>query len=166
MATLSAAMPFLLRNEGGKVNDSADPGGATNHGVTFIAAQRLLGFTTLDQLWNITPDQLLQVYGSPEYWRYDGVSDQRVASKLFDIGVDCGLGTEVRCLQKILGVADDGVWGPATLAATNAQEPNQLLQALCEAAREHYIAVAQAHPREGKFLNGWEKRAEEIPDAA
>jgi lysozyme family protein len=166
MASLAAAMPFLLRDEGGWSDDPADPGGATMHGVTFRTAQRLLGFTTPDQLRAITPDQLMQVYGTPDYWRYDGIQDQRVATKIFDIGVDVGLGTEVRILQKVLGVAEDGVWGPATQAATNAQDPDQLLQALCDAAKEHYIAVAQAHPVEGKFLNGWEHRAEEIPDAA
>jgi lysozyme family protein len=165
MSTLAAAMPFLRRDEGGFSNNPADPGEATMCGVTLRTAQRLLGITTVEELKAITPAQLEIVYGSPDFWRYDGIKDQRVATKLFDIGVDIGLGTEVGICQKILGITVDHCYGPKTEAAINAADPDQLLSALCEAAKEYYISVAEKNPREGIFLNGWEFRAEEVPSA-
>ena len=166
MASLQAAMPFLLRHEGRWSNNVNDPGGATMRGVTFRTAQRLLGFTTLDQLRNISEDQLEQVYGSPDYWRYDGINDQRCATKIFDIGVNVGLGTEVHVLQSVLGITADGCYGPHTEAAVNAADLDQLLQQLCTAAVAHYQAIAQAHPEEATFMNGWIARANDIPEAA
>jgi lysozyme family protein len=134
-------------------------------GVTFHTAQRILGFTMLDELRNISEAQLEQVYGAPDFWRYDGITDQRVATKLFDIGVNVGLGTEVKIAQEILAIGADGCYGPHTEAAINAADPEEFLQQLCAAAVEHYRAIVAEHPEESEFLTGWLTRAADIPAA-
>ena len=43
MANVDILLPFILKYEGGFVNDPADSGGATNKGVT-IATWRSVGY--------------------------------------------------------------------------------------------------------------------------
>ena len=166
MACLAAAMPFLLRNEGGDSDLKGDPGARTRCGIStpeladFNRRHPDLGYPS--DPWELNHAQIATIYDL-DFWRYDGIQDQRVATKLFDIGVNVGLGTEVHILQRLLGVTSDGVYGPATEAAVNAREPLDLLKGLCEAAKEHYLAVAKAHPDETRFLDDWERRAEEMP---
>ena len=47
------------------------------------------------------------------YWSFDGVQEQDIAWKMFDMAVNLGLGTAIKLCQCALGVAADGKWGPA-----------------------------------------------------
>jgi type VI secretion system secreted protein VgrG len=86
------------------------------------------------------------------------IISQVVASKVFDMGVNMGIGTAVKILQKALGVAVDGVFGSGTLAAVNAAS-DALLPAYKQALAAHYQSIVAAKPAEAKFLNGWLARA-------
>jgi len=55
---------------------------------------------------------------------------------------------------------EDGVFGPATIAAFNSLSPIALYQLLCEWSRRHYQHVASIDPAQAVNLAGWMKRAD------
>ena len=168
MATLAQALPWVLLHEGGWSDDPADPGGATNFGITLVTAQRH-GIMTKDELRAITPEQVEAIYRQ-DYWRFDRVDDQRVATKIFDLCVNVGMHAAVYMVQEALNglgadLDDDGRWGPMTQACVNATQPDKLLRLLCGEARDYYMAIVDHRPESAKFLRGWLSRAADLPDS-
>ncbi|MGH8083083.1 MAG: glycosyl hydrolase 108 family protein, partial [Lysobacter sp.] len=97
MADFDSYFPQLLRFEGGYVDDPADPGGATNMGITLgtfqAHAQSLLGIApTLDNLRALTVPQAGVLYKTL-YWDTiygDALSTQELAELIFDFKVNAG----------------------------------------------------------------------------
>ncbi len=161
MADYLPAINYVLPNEGGYSNDPADPGGATKFGIL----QR--DWPEVD-IASITVEQAIAWY-QPNYWNkapYSALTNQQVASKLFDMHVNCGLKTAVMVAQQALGfsVADvDGNFGPATLAAINAADPSSFLAQVIILLDQHYNHLVQLHSGLQKFLGGWIARAGRLP---
>ena len=169
MADLGLALPFILRHEGGWSDDPDDPGGATNYGITLATAQRH-GIRTKDELRDITPEQVEEIYRQ-DYWRFNGLVNQRVATKLFDLAVNLGLASASRMAQEVLNdlgadLSEDGHWGPHTEAALNVAPSERLLDHLCREAADYYQALAAHRPTSEKFLRGWLARAADLPREA
>ena len=151
MADFNEAVQLTLRNEGGYVNNSADPGGATNMGVE----QRDLPNTPIQTL---TVAQAMAFYQAG-YWKplYNQITSQIVGNKLFDLGVLFGIGEAVKILQQVVGAVPDGNFGPATLAAVNA-EGDSLLGAYQAAMIQRAENIVAMRPTESIFLAGWTRR--------
>lgn len=172
---LDEALAFTFKNEGGYVNHPSDPGGATNFGIIqrnldrWNGAHPELGFP--GDVRNLTHEQATAIYRA-DYWRWDDIAEPTIAIKLFDIGVNCGTGTSIKLLQKAINalaqppLSVDGKLGPATLAAANALQGTALMQALCEAQRDYYLAIIASNPSQAVFKEGWMKRAARIPEVA
>ena len=63
MADYRRLVPFILKKEGGFVDDPDDLGGATNKGVTFATFQYYMGKNkTIDDLKHITDDQWMVIF--------------------------------------------------------------------------------------------------------
>ncbi len=152
MADFDIAVQLTLKNEGGFVDNPADPGGATNMGVE----QRDLPSIPIRGL---TVAQAMAYYRET-YWKplYSNISSQAIASKLFDLGVLFGVGTAVKNLQGALGLLSDGVFGPVTLAAVNEEKPDELLSKFQMKMRARAQAIAIMNPAEVQFLDGWLRR--------
>lgn len=168
MAEFSKALPYALSHEGGWSDDPDDPGGATNFGITLEVAQHH-GVQTKEALRAITPEKVSEIYHA-SYWRFGGIFDQRVATKIFDMGVNFGLRTAVRMAQEIMNslgayLQVDGIMGPNTESCINAVDPEQLLQLLCMACENRYLAIVDRRPASAKYLKGWLHRALELPNA-
>jgi lysozyme family protein len=172
MTDFAKALAYTLKWEGGWSDDPADPGGATNHGITLKTAQRY-GIKTKEELRAISPERVAEIYEAG-YWRFGDGEDQRVATKLFDMAVNMGPETAIRLLRKALGAlpdtptADGGPSGagPArpTLDAANGVGPPLLLACLREVCAAHYRAIVARRPASAKFLKGWLRRAAEVPN--
>ena len=152
MSSFEIAVAITLQHEGGYVNDPADPGGATNMGIT----QRDLPDTPIQ---NLTVAQAVAYY-SNTYWKglYSSLTSQQLANKLFDWGVLFGVGTAVKVLQGVLGIKQDGLFGPASLAAVNATDGVMLLEEYKNSMLIHASRVVAANPTLTKFLAGWVRR--------
>jgi lysozyme family protein len=167
MADFALALPYVLKHEGGFVDDADDPGGATNHGITLAVAQRH-GVGTVEDLKAITDEKVAQIYRA-DYWRFNGIQSQQVATKLFDMAVNMGVVSAVKLAQECLNdkgaaLSEDGLYGFKTEACVNAVSSDHMLSMLCEAARGHYLDIVVKRPKSMKFLGGWLKRAVEIPE--
>ena len=150
MARFDLAILTVLRNEGGLVEDPADPGGLTNYGISQKS------YPSLD-IRSLTRAQAMEIY-LRDFWKFDGILDQPIATKVFDATVNMGH-TAIKILQRILGVPDDGVYGPTTEKAVNVTNPGVLLGRFRTALVDHYEAIVTANPSQAKFLDGWLRRA-------
>jgi lysozyme family protein len=183
MKSVETLAEEIVAREGGFVNDPADPGGATNHGVTMNTLRRL-GIdvnrdTRIDELdvRALTSRQAVDIY-LEHYYRRTGVGalPEVLQPSVFDMYVNAG-GNAVKVLQRLLismGFAcdADGQIGPQTIrAAQLAYEaaPDHLANAYGIARRNYYYALADARPASRKFARrrdggkgGWILRAEEF----
>ncbi len=134
------------------MDNPADPGGATNMGIT---QADMTGINIAE----LTVTQA-ETYYDEHYWKslYSEIEDQFVANKLFDMGVLFGVGTAVQMLQGILKLTVDGVFGPQTLAAVNGADSFSLLVAYKTVLVQHAINIGAEHPEEREFVVGWMRR--------
>lgn len=155
----SRALPRVLAHEGGYVDDPADPGGATNKGITFRvydAYRTRKGVPTRD-VRQIHPAEVSDIYRL-QYW--DAVKGDELPPGLdyvlFDGAVNSGPTQSVKWLQRALGnVVVDGQMGQATLAAVIAHgRPADLVDAVCD-RRLAFLQALKTWPRFGK---GWSAR--------
>ncbi len=104
-------LPVLFELEGGYVDDPNDPGGETNYGISKRS------YPSLD-IKNLTPEQAANIYFT-DYWLAGNCNAIPVPLCYyhFDTCVNQGVKTANRILQQTVGVAQDGVIGPLTLAA-------------------------------------------------
>lgn len=153
------AVEVVLKHEGGYVNDPSDPGGETRWGISKRS------YPDLD-IASLTREEAIAIY-KRDWWDrygYGRIKGADVAAKLMDMAVNMGPGTAHRLLQQALvwighPVRIDGIIGPETIGATNAADPDRLLQALRYLSAQHYYQLVRANRRLERFLVGWLKRA-------
>lgn len=142
------AFERLLGNEGGLVDNPADPGGLTRWGIS----QR--SYPDLD-IRNLTEVDARAIY-QRDFWDVLGADqyDGAVGFQLFDIAVNSGVRNAARILQRAADVPDDGVVGPQTRAAVAAMSvPAVLLKLNAER-----IGFYTANQNWLTFGKGWSNR--------
>ena len=189
MANIDKLLPFILKWEGGFVNDPADKGGATNKGVT-IATWKQCGYDKdgdgdidVSDLKLISNADVRDRVLRPYYWnrwKADDIKSQKVANILVDWVWGSGA-HGIKKPQMLLGVAADGIVGPKTLAAVNSANPDDLFDSIYK-ARETFLknivnaSVASYEKKIGRkatekellkytqkrFLKGWLNRLADI----
>lgn len=168
MADFSTAWAYVAPNEGGYSNQSWDSGGPTNFGITQATAQ---GNGYQGDMRDFTLDQALAIYQA-QYWPgLDDVDDQDVANVIFDQRINGGMGAGNELAQNAANdcgqsIAVDGHWGPATLAAVNACDPNDFLRAFASRVADRYQLIVAKNPKKAPALKGWLNRAQKIADLA
>lgn len=161
----TAALPFVLRWEGGYVNHPNDPGGATNKGVTqkvYDAWRGRQGLPPRD-VRALADDELALIYEG-DYWlppRCDLLQSQLDLVQ-FDTAVNMGTGRAVKLLQASLGCAADGDFGPTTRAAVDACDLGTAVIAYCQAREDFYRRLAEQKPKLAVFLKGWLNRLDAL----
>jgi lysozyme family protein len=153
MANFDLAIPYVLENEGGFSNDPNDSGGATSYGITDAEAQRH-GY----DVRRLTLDQAKSIYRS-DYWSFDDLTDQRVATKVLDIVVNMGVSGGMKVIQRACGVPPDGVWGPITEASLNTMDAEYAIEQMSMNQSDHYVDICTSRRSQMDFLKGWERRA-------
>ena len=138
MANANILLPFILRWEGGFVNDPTDRGGATNKGVT-ITTGRQVGYDKdgdgdidVDDLKLLTNEDVRDRVLVPHYWnrwKADTINDQKIANILVDWVWASG-SHGIKIPQRLLGVNVDGIVGPKTIEAVNFADPKSLFLAI------------------------------------
>lgn len=169
MSNFDLAIPIILRHEGGFVNDAADPGGATNYGVSlrWLKGQGLAGDVDHDgdvdaaDIKAMTVDDAKALY--KKFWwdayHYGTILAQAVANKIFDMAVNMGAPRAHKMVQQVLGLVEDGVIGPKTLNELNTRPSLGVIVSLQNTQAAFYRALVAANPARQKFLQGWLNRA-------
>jgi lysozyme family protein len=156
-----AALPFVLRWEGGYVHHPDDPGGATNKGVTqhVYDGWRAGEGLGLRSVRLIEDDEVRTIYESG-YWLPPRCDALRSSLDLvqFDTAVNMGVGRAVRFLQASVGCPVDGQFGPVTQGAAAECDLVRASAAYCDAREDYYRRLALTRPSLGVFLKGWLNR--------
>lgn len=166
---------MLLGFEGGFVDDPADPGGATNKGITLttfgLCAQSLLGVEpSLDNLKALTDAQAGIIYKA-RYWdpiRAGQYPSQNLANIVFDFYVNAGTNA-TKTLQSVLNglgaaLTVDGSIGPASLQALANADADEVYRQYKTARIDYYQNLVARQPSLSRFLKGWLNRVNSFPD--
>lgn len=89
--------------------------------------------------------------------------DDDIAGHLFDIGVNSGTKRAKMLLQEALGVTVDGLIGPMTIKAVSQLPKEEVIKRLREVREKFYKGIVSRKPDQGKFLDGWLRRARNYP---
>ncbi len=165
MADFNKALPFILNNEGGFTNDPNDSGGATNYGLT-ITDLIDSGYVNpdIETIRDLRMPQVQNIYRIL-YWdklQLDAVLSQKIATLVFDQGVNRGIRTITRDIQRLGLLRPDGIMGPKTLNYINQTVESSLCKNLIEVAKQSYRAIASNNPKDKVFLNGWLNRCDAL----
>ncbi len=161
-------LAFTLRAEGGYVDDPADPGGATNMGITLATFRQWSDDAELGpaQVQDMTERTARAIYRSL-YWnplRADALP-AGVDLSVFDMGVNAGIWGSARLLQRAIGfTADevDGCVGPETLGAAAKCDPRSLVNDLADRQAAYYRSLSDFPT----FGAGWLNRTDARRSAA
>lgn len=165
MAQHSKLIPYVLKWEGGWSDDPADAGGATMKGITLATYtayrhKKGLPIPTKNDLKNISQKDWEDIFKSMYWdrWKADNIENQSIANLLVDWLWTSGQ-YGIKFPQRVLGLTDDGLVGPKTLAAIN-NYPNkkELFNKLWERRKQHFTSIANSRPGNQKFLKGWLNR--------
>ncbi|MFK7743672.1 MAG: glycoside hydrolase family 108 protein [Roseobacter sp.] len=162
---LSTSLQFTLRWEGGYVNHPADPGGATNKGVTKAVYDRYRTSKGLgvQDVRKITDEEVHDIYENG-YWKRAKCPDLAVDldTVQFDTAVNMGVGRAVKFMQKSVGCKADGAWGPITAAAVANCDPGATLKAYCDQREVFYEGLVRRRPKMKVFMKGWMNRLNDL----
>ena len=160
MADYRKLKPFILRWEGGYINDQADLGKQTNKGVTLSTYRSVFGKNkTVSDLKKITDEQWEFIFKKFYWdkWKADDIKDQNVANILVD-WLWCSGSYGIKIPQRVLGVSVDGIVGSKTIAAINARYGRELFDTIKQERKDFIDRICQTRPQNRKFKNGWMNR--------
>jgi lysozyme family protein len=157
-------LAFVLREEGGFVNNPKDPGGATNHGITKKTWEAYTGKeATVEDIKNLTIEDVTPVYKT-RYW--DKIKGDDLPEGLdyavFDFAVNSGNSRAAKYLQSCLGVVADGIIGDKTLEAVGLRSTRDLVTELCEKRLEYLQSLGTWQT----FGKGWSARVARVEERA
>lgn len=163
---------LVVQSEGGFSDDIRDPGnrlpdgrsGCTMWGCTQTNWEAYVGHkVTHDDMRALTKEDVKPLYKA-KYW--DAVAGDQlplgVDYAAFDFAINAGPKQCRILMQRALGVADDGAFGPRTLGAIQAANKTDLLHKFSAVKIEFYKALDN-FPTYGK---GWLNRVENVEKVA
>jgi lysozyme family protein len=177
MADFHIAYPIVHANEGGYVNVASDKGGETYAGISRVWHPTWPGWVLIEA-WKA-------IHGTPKRYQFiempglvddvvsfykgrwddimgDRLRSQAVANQLYDFAT--GTGKAVKIAQEVLvnmgfTLTPDNAFGPKTLAAVNAADPQQFFTRLKAARIAYYHYLVQQDAGQQVNLDGWLIRA-------
>ena len=157
-ARFRACMSVVFSNEGGFVNNPADPGGATNMGITHatLGSWRNEDVTEQD-VRNLTKEEAMRIYEA-RYWLPNRCDQMAPGVDLAVLDFAVNSGRAISQIQKKIGVTADGAVGPQTLATLALFDPADLVERICD-LRLVYLRSLGAWP---DFAKGWTARVAKV----
>lgn len=163
-----ACLSIVLQLEGGYADNPADPGGATNMGIT---RKTLARWRNISPWWALGTAEVkalqraeaAKIYRA-SYWDRCTAGQMPAGLDLavFDYAVNSGPDRAIKTLQALLGVKADGQVGPLTLAAIGRYSVRTLIDALCD----RRLSFLQGLKTFASFGRGWTSRVATIRQSA
>lgn len=166
MADFAPAYERTILNEGGYVlhNVPGDKGGQTYAGIARGKNPQWGGWVYVDR-GDTPPTQMVRDFYFTGWWtplRLNDVQNQRVAETLYDFAINTSAyGKPVvaaKLAQIVVGAAPDGVFGPKTIAALNAYQPELFMARYALVKLARYRDIVRKDKTQIKFIMGWINR--------
>lgn len=148
---------YIIPNEGGYVNDKNDRGGETNMGISKKTYES-------EDIGKLTRERANAIYYK-NYYKFNGLNKLPYPVKGFvvDFGVVSHPQEAIEAVHKILGnPANSDIIGPVTLEKFNNftdEDYKTFLNDYKNYMIDYFNAVANANPKNKKYLKGWLNRA-------
>lgn len=160
----ATALALTLRYEGGYSDHPADPGGATNLGITRATLSQARGHAVSKaDVKALTHGEAASIYRR-NYW--DAVQGDKwpagLDAALFDYAVNSGPSAAVKALQIVLGCKADGHVSSSLLTAAASADVISTINALCR----RRLGFLQRLRTFKTFGRGWRARVESIAAAS
>jgi len=158
------ALEYLVKSEGGYVDNPKDPGGRTNLGVTQKVWESWVGRESNEkEMRALTKTDVEPLY-KRKYWDACRCDDLPTGLDylVFDFAVNAKVGRSAKTLQICVGVSVDGQIGNQTIEAIKKIAPSDLIERFSEAKINFYKSLV-TFPTFGK---GWLNRVEEVKTTA
>jgi len=138
----------VLGHEKGYVNDPNDPGGETSWGISKRS------YPNVD-IKNLTRESAIEIYRK-DFWEHLNVGSlpDGILFQLLDFAVNSGIDTAIRYFQRVLGVADDGHFGPISRKAALTMSESDMILGI-NAERLEFMTKLKNWPNAGR---GWARR--------
>lgn len=160
------AFAIVVAHEGGFVNNAADPGGATQWGISlrYARSKGLLydidgdGDVDVDDIRRVTQDTARRAFWE-DFWRPVRADEMpaELSLLLFDASVNSGPVAAIKMLQRAISTRPDGILGPITISyAQHARAPE-----LFQRKRLDYMQAAtdtKGRALWPSFGKGWSDR--------
>ncbi|MFA5716032.1 MAG: glycosyl hydrolase 108 family protein [Candidatus Paceibacterota bacterium] len=157
MNLFDRAFKFTEENEGGFVNDKRDKGGATYAGISSRwfskDYEKIINTKDKNEQHNLIKSFYLREFWNP---LYDELKNDKLAIRLFDLGVNLGKRQSVMLLQNTLLIAPDGKFGRGTLSVANATP--DVYDKFIDRAETYYKSL----PDFTRFGKGWLNRLHKL----
>jgi lysozyme family protein len=156
MAKFEDAIESVLLNEGGYTWNANDAGGETSFGISKRSYPDL-------NIKTLTRDAAKEIYRR-DYWMFDGIDDQPVATKLLDMCVNMGKTRAITLLQRGLCIRwgyklkVDGKYGAETEKAANEAHLDDIMNELRTQSVLFYASLVSANKSNAPFFLGWVRR--------
>jgi len=169
MASVNKLVPFILKWEGGFVDDPLDRGGATNMGIT-IGTWKKFGYDKNgDGVIDVKDLKLLEVKDFTDIlkkrywdkWKADNIDNQAIANTLVDWYWHSG-SYGIKIPQRVLGTDIDGIVGKKTLEKVNTCNKQEFLNALYQERKEFFLRITKSNPSQKRFIKGWLNRVNDL----
>ncbi len=166
--SLPPAQIFEQAKKTGFANDPDDAGGATMCGITIetyktYCKRKGYPVPTVFSLRNISYERWRDVLKTLfwDRWKADEINSQPLANILVDWVWASGF-NGIKIPQRLLGVKQDGIVGPKTIAAVNTANETELFRKIHEARIKFVNDIVARKPSQKKFIKGWTRRINAI----
>ena len=159
-SNFALSLEYVLKNEGGYVNDPRDPGGETMMGVTKAAWSTWLKRHIDDgEMAKLTVADITPFFKAL-YWdkSYCNQLPTGIDYMAFDASVNMGVGQSIRLLQKSLGCVPDGVIGSNTMKAINDADVSDMIDRYTALKEQFYRSLALFNT----YGKGWLSRVDQV----
>ena len=166
---LQTALNYIFASEGGMTIAAAEPGGASNLGISMVTygdwrKAHKQAAPTITDLQNLTVEEATQIYTAnfAAPIRFNDLPSG-VDYRLLDIAVNLGVTGGIKCLQIALQTIAknnpvDGKFTDELLALVKLQNPLTLIEDLSVV----WIADKAASPHWNLYQDGWTIRSQRV----
>lgn len=163
--TLSEALVFTLKWEGGFFNHPLDPGGPTNFGIIQSRYDQYRNSKKLPRrsVRDITVAEYTEIY-DVYYWEPVRAKwlDGTLGLALFDTAVNMGVGGAIRRLQMSLEVPLTGKWTQAISDVIHESDQLEVALNICKLRIAKRYDRIRERPDQKVFLKGWLNRDNDL----
>jgi len=143
------------------IEDSSMVAIKTNCNTLFVDGYASHNSYPMEDIKNLTKEKATAIYYR-DYWLpmdLELLNNPDLILQIFDMGVNSGMRTSIKILQRLIGTIADGYIGQMTVRAIE-DFNGDIVEEYTKRRKLFYVTLAQSKPELRIFLKGWLRRIE------